>query len=347
MDELKESLEKLKLLFKTPRLFLANYFIDLKTEIDEYFVQKLIDSKDKEDMKIQWVEIIKRIELFENDCYKSMPTNKFNQEFTNEINQTISQIESKIENLNEPYSCEKLENSIEKLEYKIKKKLFRNCTFIFFKNYEQKNFLLIIRNEYFSKKNMTSIMTKPFTLSNERLKALVAKKELSNHLSNENNPIEFSLDLNKITKQYLNSSGIHSIENDTFEDLIHLEKINLGFNILTQLDTGSFRNLAILKELILTYNYISFIDENVFQDLKHLCVLNLSNNNIQYIYPKTFNGLNNLIYLDLSINKISSIDKSLFQDLYNLKEINLAKNRLEHIEKDFCKLLSKDLIVIR
>jgi hypothetical protein len=35
------------------------------------------------------------------------------------------------------------------------------------------------------------------------------------------------------------------------EDLIHIEKINLGFNILTQLDTGSFRNLAILKELIL------------------------------------------------------------------------------------------------
>ena len=259
MDELKESLEKLKLLFKTPRLFLANYFTDLKTEIDEYFVQKLIDSKNKDDINIQWVEIIKRIELFENDCYKSMPTNNFNKEFTNEINQTISQIESKIENLNEPYSCEKLENSIEKLEYKIKKKLFRNCTFIFFKNYEQKNFLLIISNEYFNKKNFTSIMTKPFTLSNERLKALCAKKELSNHLSNENNPIEFSLNLNKITKQYLNSSGIHSIENDTFEDLIHLEKINLGFNILTKLDAGLFRNLSVLKELILTYNYISLI----------------------------------------------------------------------------------------
>ena len=34
--------------------------------------------ENKEDINIQWVEIIKRIELFENDCYKSMPTNNFN-----------------------------------------------------------------------------------------------------------------------------------------------------------------------------------------------------------------------------------------------------------------------------
>ena len=74
MDAIKQNLEDLKSLFKTPRLFLANYFTDLKTETDEYFAKKLIALKDKEELIIKWNEIIKLIELFENDCYKSMST---------------------------------------------------------------------------------------------------------------------------------------------------------------------------------------------------------------------------------------------------------------------------------
>jgi acetylglutamate kinase len=65
---------------------LANYFTDLKTETDEYFAKKLIALKDKEELIIKWNEIIKLIELFENDCYKSMPKNNFNKEFTDDIN---------------------------------------------------------------------------------------------------------------------------------------------------------------------------------------------------------------------------------------------------------------------
>jgi hypothetical protein len=72
--DIENNLNELKMLLNIPKLYLANYFIDLKTQVDlKYFNQ--------EKLKDQYMKIIKRIESFEQECYnknnKSKKRNKF------------------------------------------------------------------------------------------------------------------------------------------------------------------------------------------------------------------------------------------------------------------------------
>ena len=59
-DELKKNLEELKLLFEGPRLFVENFFKDLKNQVN---------SNAPEEQK---TELIDKIELFEIDCFKNI-----------------------------------------------------------------------------------------------------------------------------------------------------------------------------------------------------------------------------------------------------------------------------------
>lgn len=53
------------------KLYLANYIIDLKNEVDLEFSMK-------QEKNNNYMEIINGIEVFENDCYKIKPFNTFN-----------------------------------------------------------------------------------------------------------------------------------------------------------------------------------------------------------------------------------------------------------------------------
>ena len=56
--------EELKLLQSNPRLYLANYFQDLKRDVDLKFF-----GKESVDEKVKYLEIINKIEEIEKDYY--------------------------------------------------------------------------------------------------------------------------------------------------------------------------------------------------------------------------------------------------------------------------------------
>ena len=113
MEKLKEELKSMQ---SNPRLYLANYFIDLKQQVDLDFALKL-------DEKIKYLEIINKIEEIEKDYYKrSKPFSTFDQE-----------IDSLVVEL------------ADDLKYRIEEKLFQQKTILFIKDHgeEKKRFLLI------------------------------------------------------------------------------------------------------------------------------------------------------------------------------------------------------------
>ena len=88
MEKLKE---ELKLMQSNPRLYLANYFIDLKQQVDLDFALKL-------DEKIKYLEIINKIEEIEKDYYKrSKPFSTFDQEIDSLVVELADDLKYRIE----------------------------------------------------------------------------------------------------------------------------------------------------------------------------------------------------------------------------------------------------------
>ena len=126
MEKIKE---ELKFMQSNPRLYLANYFSDLKRDVDLTFNQV-----DKLEEKAKYLEIINKIEEIEQDYYNHYERNK-------RFKRNDQEIESLVE---------QDKQSIDDLKYKIEEKIFRNKSILFIKDYgeEKKTFLLIVTNAY-------------------------------------------------------------------------------------------------------------------------------------------------------------------------------------------------------
>ena len=109
-----DQIDELKQMQKFPRFHLSKYFDDLKNEIDLKYALKL-------DEQVKYLEIIKNIELFEQDAYKKCKS--FNT-FDNEIK--LIEDKSNDSNLNE------ITQLIDELKYKIEKKIFSNKSILFY-----------------------------------------------------------------------------------------------------------------------------------------------------------------------------------------------------------------------
>ena len=116
----------IKIIKQTPRLFLANYFFDLRTEVDLVFQLKL-DEKEK------YQEIIKRIDSFEEDVNRRFKYGQQLDAFNNEI-QSTEQLDNDVTQLQQH-----INNKIDDLKYKMEKFVFSNKSIMFFKDSEIKN----------------------------------------------------------------------------------------------------------------------------------------------------------------------------------------------------------------
>ena len=84
----KKELEQLEYVFSHPRLHLSNYFADLRSEVDVAFVRKDSNESDpliKSEIKKNWVEMIEKINEFEQQCQRKQKTNSFDKELTARI----------------------------------------------------------------------------------------------------------------------------------------------------------------------------------------------------------------------------------------------------------------------
>jgi hypothetical protein len=141
MNETINQINELKQMQQFPRYYLAEYFHELKAQVDTKYALKL-DEKDK------YLEIINNIESFEQDAY-----NKWSSKRINAYDDDIKLIEDKLNNnLNNVTEIKKL---IGEVKYKIEKMIFSNKTILFIDkktrfNLKSNSFLLIVNDEYIS-----------------------------------------------------------------------------------------------------------------------------------------------------------------------------------------------------
>ncbi len=201
MDKITSELEELKLMQLYPRLYLANYFSELKRQVDLDFFYKMEENE-------KYIEMINRIQLFENDSYnKIKPFNTFNKDF--------EFVEQLVNNGNEVQAIK----LIDEIKYKIERTLFSNRSIMYLKKYRsiEKPFLLIIQDEYLRKntfydksecltrrkliiqilgsKHRNSKMYDQF--NREKLAAYFLKKKLNKKLNDMNNVLNLSIDIKK------------------------------------------------------------------------------------------------------------------------------------------------------
>jgi hypothetical protein len=124
-----ENITQIKLIIQNPRIYLSNYFDDLKNLIDlEYFETILRDRIDKNsqvDLCKRHQEITEKLNQVQIECFQNFPLSQINVEIFNQIKTFLNNIESQnIDNLNQ---------SIYENLMKLQKILFSNKSLIFLK----------------------------------------------------------------------------------------------------------------------------------------------------------------------------------------------------------------------
>ncbi|XP_037116895.1 matrix-remodeling-associated protein 5 [Syngnathus acus] len=109
------------------------------------------------------------------------------------------------------------------------------------------------------------------------------------------------------------------------------ERLNLGYNSLTEVEASDFRTLRQLEMLLMHGNDISVIHSGAFYSLRSLQILKLSYNKLTIVKPGLFEGLVGLVRLHLDHNLIRFIEPYSFTGLTSLKLLQLEGNLLKEI----------------
>ncbi|XP_055377292.1 chaoptin [Condylostylus longicornis] len=114
---------------------------------------------------------------------------------------------------------------------------------------------------------------------------------------------------------------------------IHLEKLDLGMNLIDELRTDWFQNSQTdvrIKALNLEKNYIKSLPSSTFTGIGIIHLV-LAFNEIERIHIDAFDGiLNTLEYLDLERNRLQSVPGAI-KKLNKLKYLYLTANQIAHL----------------
>ena len=127
---------------------------------------------------------------------------------------------------------------------------------------------------------------------------------------------EVNLERNKIKLQ----------PND-FPEFYVLEKLNLGYNQMHNIEVEAFRNMTNLKTLNLQVNEFTNVPD-FYHIADTLEKLSLKNNPIEVIYDNTFSRFSALKSLELQNCKISLISTTGLFGLVSLETLSLSNNHL-------------------
>ena len=172
-DELENNLKELKFAYKQPRLFLSNYFNELKNKINFECNQFAVNNQNRKEM-------LSKVESFEVHCLsceKSL-NNYENKQKLETIEEKINKFMGKEQEANE------IKLLIKNEEFKFKRSLFLDKTIDFLKNLNN-NQLIIINDEYFSQNCLESLnQEKDIMLNIYQMKVLILKQAIKNFTNN-------------------------------------------------------------------------------------------------------------------------------------------------------------------
>jgi len=301
MDEkskLNDEIEELRKMLNIPKLYLSNYFSDIKSKIDLHYAKTFESDKET------WVQLIEKVEVYENEFLRKF---KLNDQLKAELSEEIEEIRTRINEAN----FKEIENMTEKLKRILltdKTFLLMNLTNLHKKDEKDPNIrlALVYANKYLNEEKIEKLKEEDNSvITNESIKLKKLREfilQSDQMLIKLDFKIINSIDLSKNFKDSLTNKNI--ITSDLFKDFIGLEFLSLA------------------------NNSINSIESNTFQGLKNLKYLFLNNNQLKEINDAIFTGLINLKSLNISKNKISTIKFENFKDLVNLQQLNLSNNNL-------------------
>ncbi|KAL7015204.1 hypothetical protein ACKWTF_016338 [Chironomus riparius] len=146
----------------------------------------------------------------------------------------------------------------------------------------------------------------------------------------------------------LNQNKITSINSVSFDNLVHLEFLDLSNNSplalvddtfdhlenlkflhmsgITSFQRGLFVNLGELRELDISGNNVATVAANLFSSLRKLETLNLANCELIGIDATAFQNNTELLKLNMENNKIRNFNINIFASQQKLEELSLANN---------------------
>jgi Leucine-rich repeat (LRR) protein len=322
MNVLKEEINELKQMQKFPRFHLSNYFDKLKNEIDLRYAFKQV-------AKDIYLEIIKIIELFEQDAYKTCKS-------INTFDNEIKSIEDKLSVLN----LIEISKLIDELKYKIEREIFSNKSIFFYekdrdydndvdddKQQKKYSFLIIINDKYIRKRCIDYDSLK--ILTKEKLNAWILTEIIKKPTIKKR--IVLNLNYTYRGNIEVNNQEIEVIHENTLNGFINLKKISFSQNLIKEINPNLFNRLVNLEKISFRMNKIEVINEYTFNGLTNLKEIDFSSNQIKKMHPNMFKGLVKLENIDFSFNKIEAIHENTFNDLTNLRNINFQSNKIKEI----------------
>lgn len=102
--------------------------------------------------------------------------------------------------------------------------------------------------------------------------------------------------------------------------MLHLQWLDLSYNLITNLEVDSFRNSRRLQVVYLSQNQIGDIPQDLFRANLELRIVSLSNNNLKYLPDGLFANqgiealveLNNIYFIYISLLTILFISDSMY-----------------------------------
>jgi len=126
---------------------------------------------------------------------------------------------------------------------------------------------------------------------------------------------------------YLSGSSLPSLGPGDLSSLPHLSSLSLANTGLTTIHPGAFAQTNRLERLDLSYNQLQQLDSSTLASMPRLLVLKANNNKLVCISP-SLSELHQLEVLSLQHNQLTSLPPALAK-LARLRQLRLDRNRLE------------------
>ncbi|XP_001603014.1 toll-like receptor Tollo [Nasonia vitripennis] len=148
----------------------------------------------------------------------------------------------------------------------------------------------------------------------------------------EVSPRAFTEELVQLERLDLGNNNMWSLPEAALCPLYNLELLNLTHNRLREVSSFRFNQgngcAHNLRQLDLSNNSIESLPSGAFSALSRLHSLDLRSNNIAFIADRAFEGLTSLTSIELTNNRLASLPPELFIDARDIKEIHLRNNTL-------------------
>jgi Leucine-rich repeat (LRR) protein len=147
-----------------------------------------------------------------------------------------------------------------------------------------------------------------------------------------------SINHNIIRTVIWRNSRLSEIGDYAFKDLNSIQRLDLSFNRLSQLNATSLSNLEVdLIDLDLSHNLFQQIPVDLFEQNKRvqsLETLRLNENPILIIPRRPFETLKtSLRVLELNYCQIRAIELNAFEGMRQLESVSLIGNHLRHLQQ--------------